>query len=120
MDINSSSRELKSLLDSNISDDFDRLIQTSKKAKENKVTIASKGFPGIIGTTSGEAYLTGYDTRVFSRAGFGDILAGKIAGFFLSTVDPELAVMQALLDGSKKAKDFENLNVESLEPIHLI
>ncbi len=112
--------ELKSLLNSNISDDFDRLLQVSKTSKEHKLTIVSKGFPGIIGTTSGEAYLTGYDTKVFSRAGFGDILAGKIAGFLLLTNNPELAGIQALLDGKSKADSYLNSSSNKPEPIDLI
>ncbi|MBR9918682.1 NAD(P)H-hydrate epimerase [bacterium] len=112
--------ELKNLLASEIQDGFDRLIQVSKKAKEENVTILSKGFPCILGTTSGDTYLTGYDTRVFSRAGFGDILAGKISGYLLALKEPDSACIKALIDGKQKADiHFNNLNSE-LEPVHLI
>ena len=112
--------ELNLLFGSKISDDFDRLIQTSKKAKESNVIIASKGFPGIIGTNTGDAYLTGYDTRVFSRAGFGDILSGKIAGFFLSTQNSKLAILKALIDGKTKLSKHLNSSDNIPEPIDLI
>lgn len=112
--------ELKKLLESDIQDGFDRLIQVSKTAKEKNVTILSKGFPCILGTTSGDAYLTGYDTRIFSRAGFGDILAGKVSGFLLSLKVSDSACIKALIDGKQKAGiHFNNLNSE-LEPVHLI
>ncbi|MFY0696991.1 MAG: NAD(P)H-hydrate epimerase [Balneola sp.] len=112
--------ELKKLLESDIQDGFDRLIQVSKTAKEKNVTIFSKGFPCILGTTSGDAYLTGYDTRIFSRAGFGDILAGKVSGFLLALKVSDSACIKALIDGKQKAGiHFNNLNSE-LEPIHLI
>lgn len=112
--------ELKTLLNSDISDDFDRLIQMCKFSKTKNVTILSKGFPGILGTTSGEAYLTGYDTRIFSRAGFGDILAGKVSAYLLKTNDVNFASFKALLDGKQKAHDHLSLNKSPLEPIHLI
>jgi NAD(P)H-hydrate epimerase len=112
--------ELNLLLDSDISDDFDRLIQTSKEAKKSNVFIVSKGFPGIIGTNLGDTYLTGYDTRLFSRAGFGDILSGKIAGLFLSTQNPKLAILKALLDGKAKLTKHLNSSDDIPEPIDLI
>ncbi len=112
--------ELKKLLGSDIQDGFDRLIQVSKTAKEENITILSKGFPCILGTTSGDAYLTGYDTRIFSRAGFGDILAGKVSGHLLALKEPDSACIKALIDGKQKAViHFNNSNSE-LEPIHLI
>lgn len=112
--------ELKALLNINISDDYDRLKQIEQYAKEKKITILSKGFPGIIGTTSGDVYLTGYDTRIFSRAGFGDVLAGKLSAFLLKTNNPELACINALLDGKQKAFSFLDLKESQLEPIDLI
>lgn len=112
--------ELKNLLASEIQDGFDRLIQVSKTAKEEDITILSKGFPCILGTTSGDTYLTGYDTRIFSRAGFGDILAGKVSGYLLALKVSDSACIKALIDGKQKAGiHFNNLNSE-LEPIHLI
>lgn len=112
--------ELKTLLDADISDDFDRLVQVIQLATEKKVTILSKGFPGIIGTTSGDAYLTGYDTRIFSRAGFGDVLAGKLSAFLLKTTNPEQACINALLDGKLKAFSYLDSKESKLEPLDLI
>ncbi|MEQ9307845.1 MAG: NAD(P)H-hydrate dehydratase [Balneolaceae bacterium] len=102
----------------NLSDE--QRISTSKKlASKLKGTIVSKGLPTIV-TNSKDSFLTAYDTRIFSRAGFGDILAGKIAGFWLNKNNPELAAIFALLDGKRKA-DHRILNSEhSLEPLDLI
>jgi NAD(P)H-hydrate epimerase len=111
---------LKKLLQSEVNDGFDRLIQVSKTAKEKEVTILSKGFPCILGTTFGNAYLTRYDTRVFSRAGFGDILAGKISGYLLALNNSDSACIKALMDGKKKADIHFNKKNSELEPIHLI
>lgn len=112
--------ELKNLLASEIQDNFDRLIQVSKTAKEKNVTILSKGFPCILGTTSGDTYLTAYDTRIFSRAGFGDILAGKISGYLLSLKKPDSSCIRALIDGKQKAETHFSSTNSELEPIHLI
>jgi len=51
--------ELKNLLASEIQDGFDRLIQVFKTAKEESVTILSKGFPCNLGTTFGRYLLNG-------------------------------------------------------------
>ena len=112
--------ELKNLLSSEIQDGFDRLLQVSKASKENGVTILSKGFPCILGTTFGNAYLTAYDTRIFSRAGFGDILAGKIGGYLLIIKKTESACIKALIDGKQKTEIHFNNSTTELEPIHLI
>lgn len=112
--------ELKTLLNSNISDDFDRLIQTSSKAKQKGITILSKGYPGILSSKKGNVYLTNYNTSVFSRAGFGDILAGKVVGFWLQKRNEELACCFALLNGKEKAeKHIFNSDIP-LEPLHII
>lgn len=110
--------ELSKLLNSEISDAFDRMTQCVHKATREHVTILSKGFPGIIGTYEGDAYLTGYDTRVFSRAGFGDVLAGKTAAFFIQENHPTLACILALLDGKQKAD--QNSSSETPEPLDII
>lgn len=112
--------ELKTFLGTDISDDSDRIIQVTQNAKDNGITILSKGFPGIIGTTSGDTYLTGYDTRIFSRAGFGDVLAGKVSAYLLKYNDPNIASITALLDGKKKASIFSETNDSTLEPTDLI
>tara|TARA_R110002126_G_scaffold288548_1_gene442376 strand:+ start:1884 stop:3332 length:1449 start_codon:yes stop_codon:yes gene_type:complete len=111
--------ELKTLLGSDISDDFDRLIQVTQFSKQKEVTVLSKGFPGILATTSGDAYLTGYDTRIFSRAGFGDVLAGKVSAYLLITKNNELACIHSLLHGKKKSIS-KNEHSHSLEPLDLI
>ncbi len=111
--------ELNRLLNSNVDDGFDRLIQSTNFAKSNSVTILSKGFPSIIGTKKGEAFLTGYDTRIFSRAGYGDVLAGKISAYWLNCGNPIIACAEALLEGKRKSEILNN-DDHILEPIDLI
>ena len=112
--------ELKGLLNSETSDGFDRLLQSTKKAQEKKVTIVSKGLPTIVGTSEGKAYITGYDTRIFSRAGFGDVLAGKIAALFVQLNEPIFSALNALIDGQSKAESVLSEVENKLEPLDLI
>jgi len=72
-----------------------------------KTTILAKGFPSIVSSNK-MCYITDYDTRIFGRAGFGDILAGKISGFLSKGHDSETAACLALLEGWKKAKTLKS------------
>lgn len=112
--------ELHSLLDSDVSDGYERMIQVSKSSKEKEVFMLSKGLPSILGTVSGDIYLTGYDTRIFSRAGFGDVMAGKIGAFWLKFNFPDLACLHALLNGYEKSIQYFESNSGSLEPLNII
>lgn len=112
--------ELAGLLNEDIGDDLDRLNLTKQKANDEGITILSKGMPSLVGTESGDAYLTGYDTRIFSRAGFGDVLAGKVGAFWLKYSSPELACFHGLIDGYEKAQQYFAENDGSLEPIDII
>ncbi|MGN8224665.1 NAD(P)H-hydrate epimerase [Gracilimonas sp. BCB1] len=112
--------ELKTLFNQEVQDDFDRLNLTKEKAREEKITILSKGMPTIVGTETGDAYLTGYETRIFSRAGFGDVLAGKVGAYWLKYSSSELACFYGLLDGFQKAQQYFVENSGSLAPIDII
>ena len=96
--------ELKTLFNINGSDDLERLQKVQSVASEHEITLLSKGFPAILGTPGGKTYITSYDTRIFSRAGFGDTLAGKIAVARSTGSSPEESCCRALLKGYKKAK----------------
>ena len=91
--------ELSNLLGRSLDDDHDRLESVKKISSEKNVYILSKGFPVILGTPGGEVYLTSYDTRKFSRAGFGDVLAGKIGAFWSRKNSPDKSSALALLKG---------------------
>ena len=112
--------ELKALLNTETSDGFDRLLQSTKKAQEKRITIISKGLPTIVGTTESKTYITGYDTRIFSRAGFGDVLAGKIAALFIQLNEPVFSGIKALIDGKTRAESILLDSENKLEPLDLI
>lgn len=94
--------ELTRLLDSSINGDADRLEKTRNFSSNQGVTVLSKGYPVILSSTNGLTYLTGYDTRIFSRAGFGDVLAGKIGAYWMFTDQADQACIHGLLDGREK------------------
>ncbi|RNC83694.1 MAG: NAD(P)H-hydrate dehydratase [Balneola sp.] len=111
--------ELKKLAEGFEMEEKNRLeLGTSLSTKLN-ATILSKGLPSQV-INNQQVLMTGYDTRIFSRAGFGDVLAGKVAGFWLSKKNRELACCFALLDGKEKADTHSNTSTTPLEPIHLI
>src|SRR5699024_6286363 len=81
--------------------DFERLAYTRKLSRQKKITILSKGMPGIIGTLSGKCYITNYDTRYFSRAGSGDVLAGKVSALQTLGHNSNISCALALLKGKR-------------------
>lgn len=112
--------ELTSLVKKNLTNDRERLNSVSALAAEKNITILSKGMPGIIGTENGKSYITGYDTRIFSRAGFGDVLAGKTSAFWQLSGSAEIACFKALIDGKQKSEAFYSIQSGALEPIDII
>lgn len=112
--------ELRSLLDEDIEADHQRLEAARRFARNKKVTLLSKGYPAVVADPEGPAYLSGYDTRIFSRAGFGDILAGKIAGFRAMGDNPSVSCVRALLRGHRRAVRQQQQNDHPLEPLDLV
>lgn len=114
--------ELSRLLtDSNsLDDDSNRMIQVSAFAKKHNSTILSKGYPGILASKNGEAFLTTYDSRIFARAGFGDVLAGKIGAFWLTEQNEIIASSKALLQGYQKARLVLEMGKNAPEPLDII
>lgn len=98
--------ELSTLTGNSIENGNQRLEMVRKFSSDHTVTVLSKGMPGIIGTPSGKCYLTNYNTRYFSRAGSGDVLAGKVGAFLAFGRIPELSCAQALLNGKHKLDHF--------------
>jgi len=102
-------------------DDFDRLQLTKKLSSEMNAVVVSKGFPTITGTPNGNLYLTGYDTRIFSRAGFGDVLAGHIAANLFRDINIIYGIASALIQGKTKAdQKLSEDPTHALEPADLI
>lgn len=113
--------ELSTLAGSNLKKSIDRIDAVKKMASAQNITLVSKGLPVIIGTRNGDTYLTAYDTRQFSRAGFGDVLAGKIAAKWSLGYSALESSMLGLLNGKQKKDSILTNNPNHiLEPKDLL
>lgn len=82
-----------------------------------KTTLVAKGNPTIAAGLN-ESAVTGYDTSDFARAGFGDVLAGSIAGIFSYSASPIKSCARALILG--RTKMLEKQNKQIISPSDLI
>lgn len=98
--------ELSRFTDQSIKNDYRRLNFVRKFSSDHKITILSKGMPGIIGTSSGKCYLTNYNTQYFARAGNGDVLAGKVGASLAFRHTPAASCAEGLLQGKQKLDQY--------------
>lgn len=105
--------ELSGFADHPLENDLQRLNFVRKFSSEQDITILSKGMPGIIGTSSGKCYLTNYNTQYFSRAGSGDVLAGKVSAYLALGHTPVASCAEGLLRGKQKLDQYLK-NAQSL------
>lgn len=112
--------EMRRISGSAFSDDLERINWTAAYSKKHSIYVVSKGNPTFVGTPDGRNYITGYDTRIFARAGFGDVLSGAIAGNLAITEHSELSIVRALLDGYLKADRLRRTLYRPLEPNDLL
>ena len=71
--------EAKTYMNANFSDDLSRLSWSAKISNEHKCSMIMKGNPTFLTTPDNGSFLTEYSTHMFSKAGFGDQLAGAVA-----------------------------------------
>ena len=112
--------ELNSLTDSDNKDSFQRMNTVTTYCQKHQVYMLSKGMPGIIAAPDGSAYITQYDTIIFSRTGFGDILTGKIATLWEMTGNPLYSCAHALLDGKSRYDKHLRRTSDTPEPLDLL
>lgn len=98
--------ELSRFADHPIANDYQRLTLVRTFSSDRKITILSKGMPGIIGTSSGACYITNYNTRYFARAGNGDVLAGKVGAYLAFGRAPVASCAEGLLQGKQKLERY--------------
>lgn len=78
---------------------WNRLDKSEQYAQQSGNTIVSKGYPTYVCSPDAKSWITAYDTRRFNRAGFGDVLAGSIAGNLSLTNDITMSCLKALVNG---------------------
>lgn len=89
--------ELKKYLGSNLTSDSDRLAAIKKLSHESGCSVLSKGHPTMLATPDDGLFITGYNTKLFARAGFGDVLAGTIAGKLAVSHMTNQSIIEALI-----------------------
>jgi ADP-dependent NAD(P)H-hydrate dehydratase / NAD(P)H-hydrate epimerase len=86
--------------------DHKRMLQSAALSERLGCLVLAKGNPVIVHSPMDRQLLvTPYNTTVFSRAGFGDTLAGHLAAFLSRTGDPLASCELALLHGHQKIKE---------------
>jgi ADP-dependent NAD(P)H-hydrate dehydratase / NAD(P)H-hydrate epimerase len=96
--------EASNALGMNFSGDADRLRSAKEYTETYGCNILMKGDPAIFCSSHQEVYITGYETSMFSRAGFGDVLSGTIAAKLGITGVITHSTLRALLDGYEAFK----------------
>jgi ADP-dependent NAD(P)H-hydrate dehydratase / NAD(P)H-hydrate epimerase len=86
-------------LDGSFSDDHERLHWSASFTEKHSCSILMKGNPSILCSPSVGSFITEYDTSVFSRAGFGDVLSGTISALTGITDNITIAAVNALYTG---------------------
>lgn len=112
--------ELKYLIKKDTTISFDRVTAVEDFCKKHNIYLLSKGLPIVLGTPGGLSFITQYDSTVFSRTGFGDILAGKIAAFWELTGNPVYSCSKALLNGKIRYEEHEKHYSTVPQPLDLI
>ena len=111
--------EAKSSLNGNFSDcDAERLEWAKSFTNEHQITLLLKGNPLFVTQPDQSPLITEYDTGMFNRAGFGDVLAGSTAAYLSITSSREKAIISALLDGYKRYQSADH--VKPFSPEHLL
>lgn len=85
-------------------DGRDRLLRVQELADEGRRWILSKGEPTVVGVPGEPPWIAGYSSRLFARAGFGDLLSGTIAGELARSRDIGHSVKYALLSIERQAR----------------
>jgi NAD(P)H-hydrate epimerase len=96
--------ELKNYLGIDRLKNSDWMTTIEKLTHDQGCSLLSKGHPTVLATPGGGLYITGYDTRLFSKAGFGDVLAGTIAGKLAVSRITNQAITDALISNFKAAE----------------
>ncbi len=113
--------ELAALTGERADTDHERMLQSSALSERLGCLVLAKGNPVIVHSPAHQQLLlTPYDTTVFSRAGFGDTLAGHLAAFLSRTADSLASCELALLLGHQRINDVTASGKNFPEPSDII
>ncbi len=80
----------------------DPIAAADHAAQQYGATVLSKGYPSVTHTPGGSRFVTGYDTRVFNKVGYGDVLAGLAAGYMALGGDAATSAIAAQIESHKR------------------
>jgi NAD(P)H-hydrate epimerase len=78
--------------------------------------VVAKGYPTISAEPYGRHFITGYDTRVFNKVGYGDVLAGLIGAYLALGANSIEAALAGQLESERRynwARNYSNQSVQS-------
>jgi NAD(P)H-hydrate repair Nnr-like enzyme with NAD(P)H-hydrate dehydratase domain len=101
------------------SSEAERIEWAEQIAKKFGIWIVSKGLPTAICTPEGFSYWTQYDTTLFNRTGFGDVLSGAMAAMMLETSSVDMALVKACLQNWEQTQDILTIKAH-LSPDDLV
>jgi len=100
--------------------DHERLTNAAALSERLGCVVLSKGNPTFVHSPADrQSLVTPYETTVFSRAGFGDTLAGHLAAFLSRTGKPLDSCELALLYGYNKINEVTSAGKAFPEPSDL-
>jgi len=108
--------EARNYLEMSFNDDFERFTQSKDFSIKHQLSILMKGNPAIYHSGK-HSFISGYDTTPFSRAGFGDVLAGTIATKWGITGSIQWSPILGLLSGYIT---YKKCNSSPFGPEHLL
>ncbi len=71
-------------------------------AEKYEAAVLAKGLPSVTHTPNGTRYVTGYDTRIFNKVGYGDVLAGLAAGYMALGGDAATSAIAAQIESYRR------------------
>ena len=80
----------------------DPLTAAELASKQYGATVLAKGFPSVTHSPDGSRYVTGYDTRIFNKVGYGDVLAGLAAGYMALGGDATTSAIAAQTESHQR------------------
>jgi hydroxyethylthiazole kinase-like uncharacterized protein yjeF len=101
-----------------LTDDVQRLAYLRELFEQQRLQVLSKGKPTMAVLSHKPAIITHYETLLFSRAGFGDVLSGAIAAHWSHSESLQNAIIRALLSGYQQADRIQQKGKQP-EPLDL-
>lgn len=110
--------EATNYLGAEFNNDFERFEWAKRFADKKGISLLVKGNPTIITSAERNNFITGYDTSMFTRAGFGDVLSGSLAASISISKNMELAAVSSIYSGYRNYQEHDRN--QPFGPEHLL